>query len=878
MPADEENKFQDEIVTLDGAEQSDVTDTDDGGAIVKMEEEVTPQEAAKFYANLAESIDSVYLTTLATRLLDDIKRDKRARKKRDDEYAEAIQRTGLGKDAPGGAEFDGASRAVHPILMEASVDFAAQAIREIFPSNGPVRIHIPGKDIDPKRFEKADRKKDYMNWQFTTQMPEFRSELDQMLPQLALGGSQYMRIVPDATKSKTRPVPQFLSSDQVSIPYAASSFYTAERQTFHENITRSEFEERIDAKIYFYPKDQITNPQMPEQTKSARAADKVEGKSEMDFYNEDGIRTVHECSLWLNLDGKLQDQGPAEGGQKSEDDGNAPYRVSLDDSTGKIVAVIRNWEEEDRDKERMQWIVEFPFVPWRGAYSVGLGQMIGSLAGAATGAMRALLDSAHVNNIPSLLRLKGFNFSGQSKEVAATGIVDVEGGAATGATDIRQIVMPIPFNEPSLVLYQLLGFCVEAAKGVVRTTFDDLSEDNKNLPVGTTLALIEQGMKVTSAIHMRLYHAMTLVIRIVHRIDKMYLTDEEIKDDTGAVLAYAKDFDGPVDCIPTADPEIFSDVQRMAQWQAITARADMAPDLYNRREVEKRWLERTKVADSDNLLKPEIRPEKMNPVNENAAMSLGRPTAAFPEQDHLAHLQVHLDFMLEPTLGQLPVIAPTMLPPMLEHIKEHVVLWYVTENYEMTKRLVQMDDDGMTMVMKERDSETRGELEKLLATESPDIIARAQEMLAALPQITAAAIEQAKQYQQPPQMPVDPNKMAEVQRKAQESKEKLADQQQERQVKTQLEFAKMSHEQRQAALDAAREAQVAANERVSKIEELLIKERGEDERLVATLSSDEKQNTQDNVVAARIAAAELEMQRRTNQSTGHGSSNNPQPR
>ncbi len=893
------------IAEVDTESQS-LTPTDDGGAIAQLDPEQERESDSNrgFYENLAPLIRRTslsYLDTLATTLLDAIERDKKSRKKRDDEYAESIRRTGLGKDAPGGAEFDGASKVVHPVLMEACVDFAAQAIREILPSQGTVRTYIPGKDIDPKRLEKADRKREYMNWQFNTQMPEFRSELDTLLPQAALGGSQYMRLTPDTAKKRVRPIPQFIPSDLISIPYSASSFYSAERQTYHEPVTRMEFETRIESGMYDYV-GQVVNPPLPTLTSSQKASNRVEGKDETDYYNEDGLRTVHECSTYLDLDEYLLEAGNDAGNGGDHDEKNesaplevglAPYIVSIDDSTRQIVAVVRNWEQDDEMLDRMNWIVEFPFVPWRGAYTIGLGQMVGGLAGSATGALRALLDTSHVNNIPTLLKLKGANFMGQSKQVAATGIVEID-GAATGATDIRQLVMNIPFNEPSPVLQQLLGFCVDAAKGVVKTTFEDLSEDSTNLPVGTTLALIEQGMKVTSAIHLRLHHAMTYVIRILHRINKMYLTNEEVMDDAGVLLCYASDFDGPVDCIPTSDPEIFSEVQRMAQWQVVMSRVDMAPDLYNRREAEKRFLERTKIPDPDGLLIPEQKPTQMNPVNENAAMSLGRPVSAFPEQDHLAHLQVHMDFLLNPTLGGLATIAPKFTPAMAQHLSEHVVMWYVTAYHEMTKRSMGKDgkpleDDEMSMVLKQRDPETIMELERLLAEESPDIMVRARKVLATMPQIAAQLAQQAQQYQPAPQLPVDPNKKAETDRKREETQLKLVQQDKEFTGEMQAKFVELSIEQRAEAISMAQERADRAAERVHKLVELHTKETNANRRTGAQLESGERVSTrdreqkrlanlEDNTTAMRISAAELEQQRAADRSTGHGSKNpNPSP-
>jgi hypothetical protein len=854
---------EDEVMEFDRA-PDEVTDTDDGGAIVRVSDEEAVEKTYEFYDNIVEAFAEDELTRLATNLHDAIERDKKSRKRRDKEYADAIKRTGLGDEAPGGAEFTGASRAVHPMLTESSVDYSARAIKELMPPDGPVKSYIPGENIAPDRLQKADRVKNYMNWQFLKQMKEFRPELEQLLPQLALSGSQYIRLTPDWSKRKTRPVPMYVPQDQVSIPYSASNFYTAERQTYHEPITKMEFEARVRDGMYrdITP---LVNAQMPEETEAQKATDKVEGKEDTDFYNEDGVRVVHEVSCWHNFDGHGREDVEA------SKDGNAPYLISIDDATKKIVSIVRNWEQDDEYQERMQWMVEFGFIPWRGAYSIGLGQMIGSLSGAATGALRALLDSALVNNLPTAIRLKGANFFGQTKsELQATQITEIDGGIA-GDQDIRKLIMPLPFNPPSPVLFQLLGFCVDAGRGVVRTTFEHDPKQNPNMPVGTTLAMIEEGMQVMSAIHLRSYHSMSMVIEILHRINKMYITDDEVQDELGELLAYREDFQGPMDVVPTADPQVFSDVQRLAQLQIVADRAAAMPDLYNKRVVEKRLLERTKIPNPDELLIPEDKPENQNAVNENAAMSLGRPSAAFPEQDHLAHLQSHLDYLLSPMFGQNPAIAPTLMPAMIDHVKEHLVLWYVNANYELVMQAANVDDEGMRRIMEDQSPEAKHELSKTLAQASPMVMKRSQEVLGQVPEIITQTLQAMQQFApQPPPIPIDPNQQAETERKAADDERKAGLKQVELMDKKEIEFSKLSQKEREKAVELATKEAEEANARAARLRELLLTETAEDERTAARLSSDERRNTQDNLTALKIAAAELESGEETDLSTGTG--------
>lgn len=856
---------EEEVMEFD-APDKDVTETDDGGAIVKMGDDPGVEETYEFYDNIVEAVPEDVLTRFAIDMHDSIERDKKARSRRDKEYAEAIKRTGLGGEAPGGAEFSGASRAVHPMLTESSVDYSSRAIKELMPPDGPVKSYIPGENVSPDRLQKADRVKNYMNWQFLKQMREFRPELEQLLPQLALSGSQYIRLTPDWSKKKTRPIPQYVPQDQISIPYSASNFYTALRQTYHEPITKMEFEDRVRDGMYrdIMP---LVNAQMPVQTEAAKATDKVEGKSDNDFYNEDGVRVVHEVNCYANFDKDFKDGHTAADGA---DEGLLPYLVSIDDATKKIVSIIRNWEQDDQYQERMQWMVEFSFIPWRGAYSIGLGQMIGSLSGAATGALRALLDSALVNNIPTAIRLKGSNFMGQTKtEIQATQIAELDGGIA--GDDIRKLLMPLPFNPPSPVLFQLLGFCVDAGKGVVRTTFEQLTDQNPNMPVGTTLAMIEEGMQVMSAIHLRSYHAMTMVIDILYRINKMYVTDEEMKDELGELIAYRSDFQGPMDVVPTADPQVFSDVQRLAQLQIVADRAAAMPDLYNKRIVEKRLLERTKIPNPDELLIPEDKPENQNAVNENAAMSLGRPVAAFPEQEHLAHLQIHLDYLSSDIFGQNPIIAPALMPAMMSHVKEHLVLWYVNSNYELIMKAAETDEDGMREIMEDQSPEARAELNKTLAAASPTVMERAAEIMEGIPPIVQQTLQAMQQFApQPPPIPVDPNQAAETERKTADDQQKSEIKRIEITDKKEIEFTKLSAKEREQAVEVAQEEAVKANERAARLRELMLTEAAEDERIAAKLTSDELRNTQDNETALTIAAAELEAGNKTNLSTGTG--------
>jgi hypothetical protein len=639
---------------------ADLEELPDGSVRVKLDT-TGPMESKDFYENLADTdiIASYELQTMALRYIELAEKDKEARKQRDKQYEEGIKRTGLGNDAPGGANFQGASKVVHPVMAEACVDFASRAIKEMFPPDGPTRTKILG-DIDDEKVAVAERKRDFMNWQLTEQIEEFSDEQEQMLTQLPLGGSQYMKIWYD--DHKRRPCAQFLPIDNVLLPFAAANFYTAQRVTEVDDITDYEFRKRIESKLYRDIRF-IRATMDPEQTGPQKATDKVEGKNISD--NHDGLRRVYHIYTWLEIDDDPYTNGES-----------APYILMIDELDTEVVGLYRNWEEGDDTRTKLDWLVEFKFIPWRGAYAVGLPHLIGGLSAALTGALRALLDSAHINNAATLLKLKGAKVSGQSQNVEVTQVAEIE--AAPGVDDVRKLAMPMPFNPPSPVLYQLLGWLTDAAKGVVTTSEEKIADISSTAPVGTTQALIEQGAAVFSSIHARMHKSQGRVLKILSRINRWYLDDMQRAEVVEDLDIKREDFARVTDVIPVSDPHIFSETQRMAQTQAVMAIMEKNPDLFNRRAVLQRFLKQLKVPGINELMTDVPPPAKMDAANENVAMSIGQAAFAYPEQDHLGHIQAHLDFAKNPVFGGNPFIAPGFLPKAVEHIKQHIVLWYLS--------------------------------------------------------------------------------------------------------------------------------------------------------------------------------------------------------
>ena len=854
---DEDELPEGEMVELED-DATDVEDTEDGGAFVTLDEEEPAAGESDFYANLAETMPDADLNRISSQFLDLISKDKDARKKRDEQYEEGLRRTGLGDDAPGGAQFQGASKVVHPMLTEACVDFAARSIKELWPANGPVKDMVVG-DTDQKKVDKAKRKSSLMNWQLTVQAQEARAELEQMLTQLPLGGAQYLKLNWDERRNR----PGFLAVmiDDMLLPYAATNFYSAQRKTHVQYITALDYQQRV--KSGMYRDVDLTPPGLePEGSLAEQANNKIEGRSDTS-YNEDGLRTVYEVYAITQIE---------------EGEDASPYIITIDKSSGKILSIYRNWDEEDETREEMTWIVEFPFIPWRGAYPIGLPQMVGGLSAAATGALRALLDSAHIQNVPTMLKLKGGTRGGQTLNIQPTQVEEIEGGL--NIDDVRKIAMPLPFNPPSPTLFQLLGFLVEAGKGVIRTSMEDLPDSQANAPVGTTLARIEQGMVVFNAIHSRLHDAMGRMLRVLHRLNEMYLDDERLEQEAGEELATRSDFEGPMDVVPVSDPNIFSEAQRYAQVQAVAQRAQMMPQLYNIRKVEERILSTLKIPDYDALLNPAVEPEEQNAVNENVAAALGRPVVAFPEQDHIAHLKTHLSFMMNPMLGSGPMFQQTFLPSIINHLKEHVALWYMKTTIELAESVADVDFDELGK--QEHSEEDKRAFDRMLAEASTVVSEKAGDVFADLPPIIEQAQQMVQQFMQPP--PMDPSQVAmqtaqqrmqidsqKMQLEGQKMQQDAAMDQAKMQQQVQLEQQKLALQQQLAEINAQMEQAKAQQDLAT----LAMKEEREDARKQAELQARVAMNEADNQTAMTLAEMEMLSGEKIAVSTGTGI--NPQP-
>lgn len=744
------------------------------GSVTIPDLEAVESSDTDFMDNLAETLDKNTLKSISEELLELIEKDKESRKKRDKQYQEGLRRTGLGDDAPGGAEFEGASKVVHPVLAEACIDFASRAIKELFPASGPVKPWIPG-EVNPKKTEKANRKSRFMNWQLTTQITEYRDELEQTLTQVPMGGSQYQKFWHDSRMRRARV--EFVPVDDIFLPYAATNFYIAQRVTHRQLLTRFEFNRRIDSGLY---RDVfVTDGEMPESSDSAAANDKIEGR-ESDGYNEDGLRQVYEIYTWREIDEDKHSDGDV-----------APYIITIDEDTEEVLSVYRNWKEGDTRLNKLDWFVEWKFIPWRGAYALGLPHLIGGIAAALTGSLRALLDAAHINNAPTMLKLKTGRIVGQNTQVNVTQVCDIEGPA--NIDDIKKLAMPMPFNPPSPVLAGLMESLYGLAKGVVATAEDKLANVGDRTPVGTTMALIEQGSNVYSAIHARLHESQKKSLEILHRINADYLEDESFEEFGDGVTS--DDFQGVMDIIPVSDPTIFSEAQRFAQNQAIMqmAAADAQnPNIkWDQIAIRRRMLKQMRIDDVDTLLPAPKEPITADVLTENTEASKAIPLKAEDSQNHMAHIQGHLTYIESPMVLTNPMVPPQMVQGMLGHIQEHIQLYVAQLTLEVAK---QMLSTGAIDHVNDNDEV----LALATAQAQQAIVAQFQPIMQRI-----GAVQQQLQ-QKMPKPPLPPEVQAsiqiaqmETQRRTQMDQATLQFDAQKEQSKSQLEQAKMNLLQQQ---------------------------------------------------------------------------------
>ena len=618
------------------------------------------EEDTNFGANLAEEMSDKELTQAASSLVTYYNNDREARSEWEERYKKGLKTL----DPDGGMEESederatrGLSVVVHPMIAEAATQFNAKAIAELYPSGGPIKTVIVG-DPNEELEEQARRVREYMNYQITQEMPEYFPDLDQMLFHLPLVGQTFKKVWWDTNMD--RQCSQFVKAEDFVVAPESKDLYTSPRYTHIIRIPKNDYNRYVQSGYYLQ-----TDDKGGDIDPSGDVIGEIEGVDQYGDDSQDQVMTLLEMHVYDNFEEDTDD-----------DDDNAvgiPYVVTVDYDNDKVVSIRRNWREDDERKIRRDWFVSYKFLPGLGFYGFGLYHLIGGLGKAATGSLRALLDSAAFSNMQGGFKLRG-RVSGGEVQVNPGEFVDLD---AT-VDDVNKAIMPLPFKEPSQSLFNLLGFIVQAGQRFASTADLNVGDVNPNAPVGSTVALIEQGSKAFSAIHKRLHYAQGQEFKLLADLNAENLPEQFTFSLIGSSSEiFAADFNDRIDILPVSDPNIFSSSQRIAQAQAILQMAQSAPEMHDMYAAYKRMYEAIRIPNIDEILKkPEDAP-RMDPIDENMAIMYGKPIRAFIEQEHESHIAVHMQFIKDPSLGGNPGAA-AMQPILIAHIAEHVALLYRT--------------------------------------------------------------------------------------------------------------------------------------------------------------------------------------------------------
>jgi hypothetical protein len=638
-----------ELLTLaeDGSIEVDISEEEE-----KEEEEYKNPYETDHYANLAEGLDKDRLAEISSDLLSKFENDKSSRKDWEEQYSKGLKMLGViseDRDDP----FPGASGVHNPLMAEAATQFQARAVAEMFPPGGPVKTQIIGK-ITEERERQAQRVQEFMNYQITQLMPDYFSELDQMLFNLSLAGSSFKKVYYDIATDQV--CAKFIPAEDLVVSYSTTELDTSPRYTQIMKLTTNDVKKYM--KSGFYRNIKLSDPSdNSEDTPVQQTIDEIDG---ITGSATDHIRQVLEFHVDYNL-------------ENDEDEIELPYIITVDRSTSQILAIRRNFKEDDKLQNKRVYFIHYKYLPGLGFYGFGLIHMIGGLQHASTGALRALLDSAAFANLNGGFKAKGARIEGGDITVSPGEWVEVE---AYG-DDLRKSFIPLPFKEPSPTLMQLLGILTESGRRFSSIADAMVGDAASSAPVGSIVAQIEQGSKVFSAIHKRLHMSQGKELRLIGELNGEFLDNEypyEVIGDEKMVRRI--DFDGRVDIIPVSDPNIFSASQRIAMAQTELQLAQSAPQIIDVKKAYERLIRALNIPEPEELLIQEMEPQRMDPVSENMKILNGQPVKSFEDQNHAAHLAVHQQFIADPRFGGNKQAQQFILGPMLAHMGEHLAYQY----------------------------------------------------------------------------------------------------------------------------------------------------------------------------------------------------------
>src|SRR5210317_1814256 len=655
VPGEEE--IQEEIIeevqtVQESPDDVEVSENEDGSVDINLDPAAaSPEGGDEHYANLAEFLPDDVLGRLASDLSSKYQDYVASRKDWEKTYTQGLDLLGFKYDQRT-EPFQGASGATHPVLAEAVTQFQALAYKELLPADGPVRTQILGIPT-PEKTDQATRVKDFMNYQIMEQMKEYEPEFDSMLFHLPLSGSTFKKVYYDEVEG--RAVSKFVPADDLVVPYTATSLDDAEAIIHRVKISENELRKQQVAG--FYRDIDIGKPADKESDVEKKERE-LEGMSRT---ANDDVFTLLECHVDLDIEG-FEDTDQETG----EPSGiKIPYIVTVEESSGKILSIKRNYEVGDPNKNKVNYFVHFKFLPGLGFYGFGLIHMIGGLSRTATAALRQLLDAGTLSNLPAGFKMRGIRIRDDAQSIQPGEFRDVD---APGG-NLRDSFMMLPFKEPSQTLLSLMGVVVQAGQRFASIADLQVGDGNQQAAVGTTVALLERGSRTMSAIHKRIYSALKNEFKILARVFKLYLPQEYPYDVVGGQkMIMQSDFDDRVDIVPVADPNIFSQTQRISIAQTELQLAQSNPQMHNMYSAYRNMYEALGVKDIDQVLIRPQQPAPKDPALEHIDALGGTQFQAFPGQDHRAHITAHLNFMATNIARNNPMVMASLEKNIFEHI------------------------------------------------------------------------------------------------------------------------------------------------------------------------------------------------------------------
>jgi len=678
-----EDQLQDQEELAEVGEPIDIQENEDGSVDINYDPAIASVAGTEnHYDNLAEHLPDSVLGTLGSDLYQDFQEYNNSRKDWERAYKEGLDLLGFKYDKRT-EPFSGASGATHPVLAEAVTQFQALAYKELLPAEGPVRTQVMGSPT-PEKEQQSKRVKNFMNYQLMDQMKEYEPEFDQMLFYLPLAGSSFKKVYYDELLG--RAVSKFVPADDLVVPYSATSLDDAEAIIHRIKISGNELRKQQVAGFY---RDIELTSGTDNESEVEKEEMELEGRTKSG--REDDVFTILEYHINLDLEG-FEDVG-----EDLEPTGiKLPYIVTLEESSRSILSIKRNYEVDDPKKTKINYFVHFKFLPGLGFYGFGLIHMIGGLSRTATAALRQLLDAGTLSNLPAGFKQRGIRIRDDAQSIQPGEFRDVD---APGG-NIRDSFMMLPFKEPSQTLLQLMGVVVNAGQRFASIADMQVGDGNQQAAVGTTVALLERGSRTMSAIHKRIYSSLKNEFKLLARVFKLYLPEEYPYDVVGGERTIKQsDFDDRVDILPVADPNIFSQTQRISLAQTELQLATSNPQIHNQYEVYRNMYEALGVKDIDKILIRPQPPQPKDPALEHIDSLAGKPFQAFPGQDHRAHITAHMNFMATNMARNNPVVMASLEKNIFEHIslmaQEQVEIEFREEMQQIQQMQMMMQNPQM---------------------------------------------------------------------------------------------------------------------------------------------------------------------------------------